>query len=71
MSRKVARTATSNKDVSQSRLSCESDILLAAFITAESAQEKTKGVVYQGEFIHFQLLIQHKYYANNNTHFIA
>ena len=38
MSRKVARTATSTKDVSQSRLGDESDIVLTAFVTAESNQ---------------------------------
>ena len=38
MSRKLARTATSTKDVSQIRLSDELDILLTAFGTAESNQ---------------------------------
>ena len=53
MSRKLARTDTSTKDVSQSRLSDESDILLTTFRPAESTQDKTKEVVYQGDFISF------------------
>ena len=42
ISKKVARTDTSTKDVSQSRLSDESDILLTTFGPAESTQDKTK-----------------------------
>ena len=42
MSRKVSRTATSTKDVSQSRLGDESDILFTAFVPAESTNDKTK-----------------------------
>ena len=71
VSRKVARTDNSTKDVSQSRLIDESDILLATFGSAESTQDKTKEVVDQGEFINFQVLFKHKYYASNNTHFLA
>ena len=70
-SQKVARTATSTKDLSQSRLTDESDILLKTFGPSKSNQDKTKEVVYQGEFIVFQVLFQHKYYASNNTHFLA
>ena len=61
MSRKVARTATSTKDVSQSRLSDELYIPLTTFGPAERYQDETKEVVYQGEFINFQLLFQHRY----------
>ena len=53
MSRKVARTDTSTKDVSQSCLSDKSDILLTTFGPSESTQYKTKEKVYQGEFISF------------------
>ena len=55
----------------RSRLSDESGILLKTFGPSESTQYKIKEVVYQGEFINFQVLFQHKYYASNNTHFLA
>ena len=42
MSRKVARTATSTKDVSQSRLSDELYIPLTTFGPAERYQDETK-----------------------------
>ena len=42
ISRQVSRTANSTKDVSQSRLSNESDILLTTFVPAESTQDKNK-----------------------------
>ena len=42
MSRKVARTYTSTKDVSQIRLSDELDILLTTFEPSEITQDKTK-----------------------------
>ena len=71
MSRKVASTDNSIEDVSRSSLSDESDILLTTFVPAERTQDKTKEVVYQGEFINLQVLFQHKYYASNNTHFLA
>ena len=71
MSRKVSRTVNSAKDVSQRRLSDEWDILLTTFGTEESTHEKTKEVLYQGEFINFQVLFQHNYYASNNTLFLA
>ena len=45
MSRKVARTDTSTKDVSQIRLSDESGILLTTFVPAESTMDETKEVV--------------------------
>ena len=71
MSRRLARTATLTKDVSQSRLRDESDILFTTSGKAESTQEKTKELLYQSKFINFQLLLHHKYYASNNTHFLA
>ena len=71
MSRKVFSTGISTNDVSQSRLSAESDILLTIFGPAEIPQDETKEIVYQGEFINFQVLFHHKYYASNNTHFLA
>ena len=70
-SRKVVRTDTSTQDVYHSRLSDELDILLNKFEPSEITQEKTKQLVYQGEFINFQVMFQHKYYASNNTHFLA
>ena len=60
MSRKGERTYTSTKDVSQSRLRDESDILLTTFRLAESNKDETQELVYQGEFINFQLLFQNK-----------
>ena len=69
ISRKVESTATSTKDVFQIRLSDELDILLKTLGPAEITQEKTKEVVYQGEFINFKVLFQNKQYAYNNTHF--
>ena len=69
MSRRLARTATSTKDVSQSRLRDELDILLTTSGKAESTQDKTKELLYQSKFINFQLLLQHKYYASDNTYF--
>ena len=71
MSMKVAMTDTSAKDVSQILLSYELDILLIVFGPAKSTQYETKEVVYQGEFINLQVLFQNKYYASNNTYFIA
>ena len=71
MIRKEARTTTSTRNVSQSRLSDESDILLKIFETTESTHDKTEGVVHQGEFINFQVLFQHKYYTSNYPHFLA
>ena len=62
MSNKVDRTANSINDVSQSR---------STFVPEESTQEKTKEVVDQGEFNIFQVLFLHKYYASNNTYFLA
>ena len=61
MSRKVARTSTSTKDVSQIRLSDESYIPLTTFVLAERNQDETKEVLYQYEFINFKLMFQHKY----------
>ena len=61
MSIKVGRTSTSTKDVSQSRLGNEQDRFLIKFGPEESTQDKTKEVVYQGEFTNFKLLFQ-----NNN-----
>ena len=55
----------------RSRLSDESDILLTTFGPSQITQYKIKEVVYQGEFINFQILFQHKYYGSNNTHFLA
>ena len=46
ISRQVSRIANSTKDVSQSRLSNELDILLTTFGPAESTQDETKEVVY-------------------------
>ena len=60
MSRKGERTYTSTKDFSQSRLRDESDILLTTFRLAESNKDETQELVYQGEFINFQLLFQNK-----------
>ena len=71
MSRKVARTSTSTKDVSQIRLGNELDILLNIFGPKESTQDETKEIFDQGYFTNFQLLFRHKYYASNNTHFLA
>ena len=71
ISRKSVRTDTSTKDVSQSRLRNGSDMLLKTLGPAEITQEKTKEVVYQGEFINFKVLFQNKQYASNNTHFLA
>ena len=71
MSRKAERTDTSTKDVSQSRLRNGLDMLLKTLGPAEITQEKTKEVVYQGEFINFKVLFQNKQYAYNNTHFLA
>ena len=71
MSSKVARTYPSTKDVSKIRSSDELNIMLTTFGPSESTQYKTKSVVYQGEFINFQVLFQHKHYAYNNTHFLA
>ena len=71
MSRKVARTATSTKDVSQSRLGNALDIPLKVFGPKESTQDETKEIFDQGYFTNFQLLFRHKYYASNNTHFLA
>ena len=62
MSRKLARTTTSIKDGSQIR---------STFGSAESTHDKTKEVVYSGEFINFQVMFLHKYYASNNTLFLA
>ena len=61
MSRNVSRTATTTKDVSQWYLSDESYVLFTAFEPAETTQEETKELLYQGEFINYQLLLQHKY----------
>ena len=69
ISSKVASTSNSNEYVYQIRLSNESDILLTTFGSLEITQDETKEVVHQGEFINFQSLFQHKYYASNNTHF--
>ena len=71
MSRKVARTATSTKDVSQIRLSDKSYTILTTFGPSEINHDKTEKVVYQGEFINIKVLFQHKYYASNNTHFLV
>ena len=71
MSSKVASAATSTRDVSQIRLIGELDILLTTFRPAESTKDETKEVVYQIEFINFQVLFQHKYYSSNNTHFLS
>ena len=71
MSRKVARTATLTKDISQIRLSDELDILLATFGPSEITQDETKEVLYQDEFTIFQGLFQNKYHASNNTHFLS
>ena len=71
MSRKVARTDTSTHGVSQISFSYEWDVLLTTFVTSESIQDQTKEVVYQGDFIHFQLLFQHKYEASKNTPFLT
>ena len=48
MSRKVARTATSTKDVSQSRWSNESDIFSKIFGPVERTQVEIKEVEHQG-----------------------
>ena len=61
MGRKVARTTTSTKDVPRIRLSDELYIILTTFGLAERNQDETKEVVYQDEFINFQLLFQHRY----------
>ena len=71
MSRKVARTATLTKDISQIRLSDELDILLATFGPSEITQDETKEVLDQDEFTIFQGLFQNKYHASNNTHFLS
>ena len=68
---KVSNTATSTKDVSQSRLSNESDILLITFGPSERTQYQNKKVLDQGEFINFQLLFRHKYYASYHMHYLA
>ena len=57
MSRKVARTSNSTNDVYQGPLSDEWDILLTTFGPEESTHDKTKEVVYPGEFINFQSTI--------------
>ena len=62
MSSTGARTATSTKDIYQSR---------STFVPAEITQDETKEVLYQGEFINFQVLFLHGYYASKNTHFLA
>ena len=69
MSSKVARTATSNKDVSKICLINESDILLKTFGPAEINQDEIKELVHQDEFINSQLLFRNNYYASNNMHF--
>ena len=56
MSRKVARTSTLTKNVSQRGLSNESDILLTKFGPGKSTQDEAKDVVDLGEFINFQSL---------------
>ena len=61
LSRKVARTDTSTKGVSQIRLSNESGILLKCFGPAEINQDETKEVLHQGKLINLESMFQHKY----------
>ena len=57
MSSKVARTATSNNNVSQIRSSNESDTLLTTFGLSETTLHEIKKVQHQGEFINFKVML--------------
>ena len=68
-SRKVASTSTSTNDASQCRYCNESDMFSTTFVQAEITKENIKELEHQGEFISFKILLQHSYYASNNTNF--
>ena len=67
ISRKLARTDTSTKNLSQIRPSNKSYILLTTFGPEARTQNESKEVEHQGEFINFKVIFQHNYYVSNNT----
>ena len=71
MIRKVAITSNSTKYFSQGCSCNESEILSTTFGTEEITQDEIKELVGQGEFINFEILFQHNYYAYINTKFQA
>ena len=66
---KSARTSNSTNYISYNHLGNELDRLLIKFGPSESTHNETKDVVDQHEFINFQILFQHNYYASNNKNF--